>query len=104
MRLSSKIILILAFMCGLAAYNLRFWLWEDAFYHLIAVEFVLLYGLIWSELKGTWRLISQVFFLACINSLVDELFFDPGKISVNEWAGFVLIIITTFLLYGKNRK
>lgn len=98
-------ILVVAFLCGLSAYNLRFWLWKDAFYHLIAVEFVLLYGLIWLYATGVWRFICQVFLLACVNSLIDELFFDPSAIMINEYIGFgVIILITMFYAFKKLGK
>lgn len=97
MKLVSKIILIVAFSCGLLAYNLRFWLWENAFYHLIALEFVLLYIIIWNEAKSKWwKVISWIMAWTCIDSFVDE-FIDPTKFSVNEYIGFLIIVIFGFL-------
>lgn len=98
----SPFIPVVAFICGLAAYNLRFWLWPGAFYHLIAVEFVLLYGLIWVYSTGTWRFVYQVFVLACLNSLIDEIFFDPTEIQINEYIGFIVIILITLIYASKK--
>lgn len=104
MKLSSKILLIVAFSCGIIAYNLRFWLWEDAFYHFIALEFVLLYFLIWNEVESRiWSVVARTMALVCLDSLIDELFFDPTRISLNEYIGFVLIIIIT-IFYEKYRR
>lgn len=101
MKRLGPILLVCGFICGVAAYSLRFWLWVDAFYHLIALEFVFLYGVIWLYATGKWKLVCQIFLLTCLNSLLDELFFDPTEITLNEYIGFGIIIITT-LLYAKK--
>lgn len=97
-----RIGIVIAFLCGIAAYNLRFFLWEDAFYHLISLEFVLLYWIIWKNATGVWRYITQAMLLTCLNSLADEIFFDPTYVGLNEYIGFILIIVLTLIFYLKN--
>lgn len=103
MKLSSKIMIGCAFGAGLMAYNLRFWLWEGAFYHFVALEFFLLYLVIWNEANGRWKVISGAMSLVCLDSLIDELFFDPTIFSLNEYIGFILIILIT-IFYEKYRR
>lgn len=38
------------------------------------------------------KIVGEIIFATSINNLVDELFFDPQKIGINEYIGFLLII------------
>ena len=51
--------------------------------------------------------IAYVVYLAAFNSLIDELLFDPTKLQLNEYIGFVIIIILTYYngkQYDRRRK
>lgn len=105
MKKSLKILALVAFIIGLCAYNLWPLLGSKVFYTLIAVEFCVLYFIIWQTVTGKyWRLTMQAIFITCLSSLIDEIFFDPSKIGINEYVGFVVIVLTTFLVYGKSGK
>lgn len=96
--------MVIAFILGLSAYNLWPFLGSGWFYGLIALEFVLLYFIFWLELTGKWKLVAQIFTMACLECLIDELFFDPAEIAINEYIGFGVIIVITFLLYGQSAE
>lgn len=104
MKKSSNILLLFAFLSGLVAYNLWPFLGSKVFYVFIAVQIFLFSVITFLESRKTWKLIAQVIMLACLNSLIDELFFDPSQIDTNEYIGFGLIILTTIIFYGKGRK
>lgn len=40
--------------------------------------------------------IAHIIFLSTVNNMVDELIFDPTKRQLNEYIGFVLIIVITY--------
>lgn len=45
---------------------------------------------------------SSLLLVCCINNLIDELFFDPTKLQINEYIGF--IITTIILVYKWTEK
>lgn len=103
MKIQTKIALVSAFGCGLIAYNLWPFLGGQVFYKFTALEFVLLYYAAASWLPmGIWKRIVFVFFLCATNSLLDELFFDPKAIDLNEYIGFAIIILTSFFLTNER--
>lgn len=101
MKNSIGIILVLGFLSCFIAYSLYNFLWKGAFYHLTSLGFVCYTYVIYKLSKGKWSLFSFVVFLTALNSLVDELLFDPERISLNEYLGFVLTLIITHLYRGK---
>lgn len=40
--------------------------------------------------------IAYIIFLSTVNNIVDELLFDPTKREINEYIGFILIIVVTY--------
>lgn len=47
---------------------------------------------------------SNVIFLTTVNNLLDEIFFNPTVISINEYMGFIVIIVVTIYNYNKNER
>jgi len=98
MRLYSKIALVSGFLCGLLAYTFHSFLWKGAFYHLTAFEFCLLYSIFWHESKpGIWKTVSAIFLCMAIDSMIDEIFFDPIRIAFNDYLGFGLVLFSAFI-------
>ena len=110
----SKILLISTFL--LAVFTYSFWglikelTGISIFYYgtcLAFVGYTLVIKLLIIELsKHTQGLkkfiiISSVINMVCVNSLVDEVLFDPQKIEVNEYIGFFICIV---LAIYENRK
>jgi hypothetical protein len=78
-------------------YNVWPYAWHGFFYHCIAVALVLLF---WELIgAGLWARLGLWF---AVNNLLDELFFDPTKIAINEY--IFAIIITTFETWQATRK
>lgn len=46
--------------------------------------------------------ISYVVYLTTINNLIDEILFDPKTTEINEYVGFILILILTYFDERKN--
>lgn len=45
--------------------------------------------------------VSKIILIATINNLLDEIFFDPTKLGINEYLAFVILIIITYF-NGRN--
>lgn len=48
--------------------------------------------------------IANIIFLSASNNMIDEIFFDPTKMEINEYIGFIIIIILTYFKDGRFRK
>lgn len=127
---SWKIFFTLGAMSAICAYSF-YWLFDDlfyfmmqdkvnlsnepipdgivdysTFYKLIAISFICylftIFLLVKEFIKNTWWIlfIFIVLQIAC-NSLLDELFFDPTKIELNEYIGTIVLIGLTF--YSRNK-
>ena len=54
--------------------------------------------------KGSFLiLLTRIIYLTTINNLVDEIFFDPTRISINEYVGFAFLVIFTCYNYLKKK-
>lgn len=100
-----NILIVSGFICGITAYNITPVIQdyinpEKVFGVLIAFEFVLLY--IAYRLRKGYSLGMSVFLNICVgaslNSLIDELFFDPTLFQRNEYIGFAFTIIFAFFI------
>ena len=110
-----KISLLLGFITAFFTYSLWFkvkeWLGVQIFYQGIALAFVcytyaihvLLTRNTLIKNRRFWCLVSNVIYLTALNSLVDELLFDPTKFSINEYVGFILIILIAAYNHEKQR-
>lgn len=60
------------------------------------------------EISIRYVIFSEIGLTACISNLIDELFFDPTKIEINEYITFllgtVLIIIINLQFKNGNRR
>ena len=93
--MKTEILAVLSFTVVTMAYLFTPILPEYLFFDLIAVGFCLLWLFVYLKAKGWWSIPFFVFFLISLNSLADELFFDPTEYDLNELAGAVLIAIIT---------
>lgn len=91
---------VLAFISALAAYTFPNSLWESGWYHLIAFAFVGYTRCIYLTAKGNWSIMAFIVHLTAVNSFIDELFFNPLEIELNEYIAAVLFAI----IVVKNRK
>jgi hypothetical protein len=71
-------------------------LWDDAWYHLTAFSFVCYLRVIYLMSHGVLSVIVFIAWLTSINALLDELFFDPSAIELNEYIGFIIMILIVF--------
>lgn len=101
MKTGVGVVLVTGFISAFLAYSLYKSLWQGAFYDLTALAFVCYTYVIYRLSKGKWSLLSFVIFLTTLNSFIDELFFDPTSLCINEYIGFVLTIIITHLFKDK---
>lgn len=114
-----KIILILTFLISFFTYSF----WEvikektgvRIFYPGVALSFVgytfviKLLVVRLAKYQPTFKSVAKiamVIFLCSINNFIDELAFDPTKLQLNEYIGFLIIIIITYWNgdYFKRRK
>jgi len=51
--------------------------------------------------RGKWSLVAFVVFLSSFNALLDELFFNPNEVDLNEYIGFFLTILLTIKFKNK---
>lgn len=97
--LAANIIFVLAF---------TFWrfLWEGAFYQLMAAGVFLLFWELEATAKhGSYlQLFSTIGFWLSLNNLLDELFFDPKAVSVNEWIVALVIVIASIKFFRNGRQ
>lgn len=85
-------IALILFASGYALYPI---MWHGFFYQAIATSFLFLF---W-HLKPL-GLPAKIGFWFSVNALVDELFFDPTKINLNEYLFGILIIL---ILWQEHR-
>ena len=110
----AKILLTSTFVLAVSTYS--FWGYVkqltgiSVFYYGTCLSFVgytLVIKLLFIELskyqKGLNKIIifASVVNMVCLNSLIDEVFYDPQKIGVNEYVGFFICIA---LAIYENRK
>lgn len=101
MSLSDKLWHTMGFSSTFLAYGFFPFLWDNAFYHLIAFAFVCLNVVIYKIVKGQWKLVALVMLVTSINNLLDELFFNPKIIDYNE---YLTLIITIIIVYIQRKK
>ena len=93
-----KIILYIAFIISVLTYYLWCFLPKGTYYigNAIFIFLIILY----IYLKNRKSTICFVLFFASLNNLLDELFFEPQKIGLNEY----LILIVVIFLFIKNAR
>ena len=90
-----KIILIGSIVAMVLGYNFYKFFWDGFFYHCMAIGVFLSFTLIKSlthnrkDLSG----IANVCFWLSVSNLVDEFFFNPTAIGINEYIFAVIIIV-----------
>jgi hypothetical protein len=100
MTFQSKIIFTLGFFSALLAYSWK-GLSIQCFDCIIAFVFVCYTRVIYLQSHGIWSLMAFIVWLTTVSSLLDELFFDPTKFDINEYIGFALTIIVTYIFKTK---
>ena len=114
-RLKKAIALfVVGFVCAIAAYSFWPYLWKRSFYHFIAISFTgytgafyFLVKILIEEVHTHRRLLNRlsvsafIIFLSALNSVLDEFFFDPKEIDINEYIAFVLF---AFIVYKHRKK
>ncbi len=93
----AKIWFFIATVSVVMAYSLHPLLWESSFFHLTSLAFVGFIRALYLQTTGDWSLAVFVVWLISINSLLDELLFDPTEMDYNEWTGFALIMLITLI-------
>lgn len=68
-------------------------LWEGAWYDLTAFAYVCYLRVIYLSSHGNWSIAAFIAWLTSINAFVDELLFNPEAIELNEYIGFVFMIV-----------
>lgn len=100
--MQARVLKILSFVAIIMAYTFHPFLWDYAFYHLTALTFVLLTRLVWKlTIDSRYRLVALVMHITAINNLLDEIFFNPTKIDLNE---YLTLIITIIVVYYNRDK
>lgn len=97
MNNQSKIVFSIATALIIAAYTFLPILPKGWFYILTALAFVGFLRALYLQTTGKWSLAVFVVWLLSINNLADELWFDPKEMDWNEWTGFFLIILITWI-------
>lgn len=98
-----KIILIASICIYVAAYSLWSFLWPGFFYQALAVCQCLWMLFIQDIAPKGLRKIATIGVWFTINNLMDELFFDPKKLSWNEYL-FAIIIVVVILKRKGNEQ
>ncbi len=96
MSTQAKIWFVLGFVCSLCAYSLFPYLWDSAFYHLTSFAFVCYLRALYFQVTGQWSFVVFIVWLSCVDSFIDEMFFDPQLITIREYISFLLIIFISF--------
>lgn len=99
-----NVILISAIIVLVVGYNLWPIAWGEFFYQANAFGYLLLFTLIKYGISGgrIFKVMANIGFWFSVNNLLDELFFDPKKILINEYIFAVIIIITSILISKRN--
>jgi hypothetical protein len=98
-----KITLIASITVMVIGYNFHQYCWKGFFYHCMALGIFLAFGFIKSitesrkDLKG----IANVCFWLSVSNLLDEIFFNPSAIGINEYLFAIAIIIWQWNLRKK---
>lgn len=93
----SKISYVVGFVSSLMGYSFREFLWNDSFYHLMALSFVCYTFALWNEAKNNvWKKITFIGLTACANNLTDELTGTACQFNFSEYLSFFIVAIYTF--------
>ena len=101
MILESKIWLTLGFISSMIAYTIFPFIWSGAWYDLTAFSFVSYTRVIYLQTHGNWSIYAFIVWLTTVNTFMDELFFNPEIIELNEYAGFTIMVLIV-LKYKKK--
>ena len=104
-----RLILVITFLIAVITYSLwsyiKAWTGISIFYSGIALSFVgytYVIKLLIIELSRQntkykmYVIFSNIINLATINNLIDEMFFDPKKLQVNEYLAFIILILISY--------
>jgi hypothetical protein len=102
---AGKWLVLAAFLFWVAGYNL-WWMFDNyAIYDAcMAVTVFLLITSIHLSAEGLYRYFSLAFACLAASNVVDELFFDPTLIDLNEYIAATFILISVIWLYLKNAR
>jgi succinate-acetate transporter protein len=105
--MAKKALLISIIVTSILSFNLWMILPFSIFYKGLAVVFVLTAAIIRIDSKRntSYRSLCDLWLMLSLNNFFDEMFFNPQKISYNEYLfGLIIIIYTIVKVYGKNRR
>lgn len=91
----AKIWFVLGFISAVAGYSFWSHLWDNAFYQLVSFAFMCYTRALYLQTKGDWSIAVFVVWLTCLNSFLDEIFFNPKEMELNEYLGFLVIVLIT---------
>lgn len=112
----TNIIFIITFILAVFTYSFWFPIKQQTglriFYPFTALMFLgytyvihLLFKKIYSKGKRNFIVpFSRVVYLTTVNNLIDEIFFNPREIGLNEYIGFLVIVLISFYNYYKNER
>lgn len=100
---SSKIAYITGFISLFVGYSFWKYLWDGAFYQLMAFGLLCYAFSFYNEAKNkTWEIITYIGLFACINNFTDEL---SGLACTFNWSEYLSIIFAIiFLVYKRYIK
>ena len=85
---------VVGVISALIAYSFYPYLWsEEGFFQLTALSFTCYLRALYLNTTGRWSLVVFIVWLSTLDSLLDELFFDPQTIGVHEYVSFTIIIL-----------
>lgn len=90
-----RILFIMGFLFALGAWNHKY-LWDYAFYHLVALSFVSFIMETWiRETSKIWLVIRGFVMITALNNLKDELIGEGDLYKIGEYVAFTFIAIFT---------
>lgn len=101
-----KILLLSSISVMVLGYNLKSFLWKNAFYHCMAAGVLLSYLMIKILCENRKDLINiaDVCFFLAVSNFLDELFFNPTAFGINEYLVAVTIIIWQWKIHKKKLR
>lgn len=100
---AGKYLVLIAFAVWMLSYNL-WWVFDNyAIYDLgVAITIFLLILSIHLSAEGKYRLFSLGFTCIAGSNVIDELFFDPTIIDINEYISAFIIMFSVIWIYLRN--
>lgn len=98
------ITLIVSLILSISAYTCWGFMWSGFYYQAMAVSILLWMVIIRDLSTGFLKKIATIGMWLAVSNLLDEVFFDPKAIQVNEYVFALIVIIITLKKKGNARK